>query len=235
MIGLVQVGTQSHADRFTYAAQIGIFAAVVWLIADLWDGRPRRMLGYASAVVGAGLMVMCLQQVEYWTNGITLFEHAVAVEDRNPFAYANAGLARAQAGDYQSAVSHFKKSLGFAPKNPKVLNQLAFALIQLDRNADAVEAARQAVALAPGFTMARFNLATACERAGDESQAITEYRNLVQAEPTMVQAHFRLGILLAKSGEINAAMQSLKEAARLRSDDATIADAVRKYSGGAVQ
>jgi tetratricopeptide (TPR) repeat protein len=235
MIGLVQVGTQARADRFTYAAQIGIFVAAVWLIADLWGARSRRFPTYISAVVGAGLMILTLRQVEYWTNGVTLFEHTIAVAHRNPLAHANAGLARAQLGDYESAVSHYKTSLGFAPTNPKLWNQLALTLIQLNRNAEAAEAARQAVAQAPGFTAARFNLATACERSGDDSNAIVEYRELAQREPAMVIAHLRLGMLLAKRGEIEAATQSVKEAARLRPNDATIADALRKLADSAAK
>src|SRR4029434_8952400 len=128
MIGLIQVGTQGHADRFVYAAEIGLFAAVIWLIADLWGSRAQRLLVYTSVIVGAGLLMMTLRQVEYWTNGVTLFEHTISLVKRNPLAYANAGVARAQLGDYQSAVSHYQMSLSFAPKNPQVLNHLGVAL-----------------------------------------------------------------------------------------------------------
>lgn len=230
MIGFVQVGTQGRADRFTYAAQIGMWTATAWLIADLWIERPRRVLGYAAVIVGAALMILTLRQVEYWTNGATLFEHSVAVVDRNPHAYANAGLARAQIGDYSTAVSHYQNSLGFARKNPELWNQLSAALLHLGRNAEAAEAAREALSQDPVLTAARINLAVACERTGDDSQAVAQYRELVRAHPTMASAHYRLALLLSKQGQKEAAAESIKEAARLSPNDDRIAEALRNIT-----
>jgi Flp pilus assembly protein TadD len=234
MIGLVQVGSQARADRFTYAAQLGVFWAAIWLIADLWGERPRRWLAYAATVTGIGMMMMTLRQVEFWTNGVTLFEHTISVSDRNSLAYAHAGFGRAQLGDYSNAVSHYRMSLHFAPKFPKVWNLLTVALLQLNRNAEAADAAQQALALEPKNNVARLNLATALERTGDDSQAISEYLRLVEADPTMAHALFRLGLLQAKQGETGAAIKSLEQAARLRPDDATIAEALRKVSAGSI-
>lgn len=231
MIGLVQVGTQARADRFTYTAQIGIFVALVWLIADLWGTRARRVIVYAASIVTAALTILALRQVEYWTNGATLFEHTVAVVDRNPHAYANAGLSRAQLGEYPTAVSHFKKSLGFARKNPKLWNQLALALLHLNRNTEAANAAREALAQDPKLTTARYNLAIACERIGDDTQAIAQYRELVRSNPAMIPAHYRLGVLLTNQGAVERAAESLKEAARLSPNDEKIAEALRKVTG----
>jgi tetratricopeptide (TPR) repeat protein len=229
MIGVVQVGPQAHADRFTYAAQLGIFAAVVWLISDLWGKRPRRLLAYAAAIVGAALMMATLRQVEHWTNGATLFEHTIAVTERNPRAYAGAGFARAQLGDYPAAASHYVKALEIV-EDAETWNNLASALIHLDRNSEAVTAARRALAMEPEFNEARFNLASACERAGDEAQAIAEFRKVVEAEPGTVLAQYRLGMLLAKRGDIEAATQAFTEAARLRPNDSKIIEALRNIA-----
>jgi cytochrome c-type biogenesis protein CcmH/NrfG len=231
-IGLVQVGSQARADRFTYAAQIGIYWAAIWLIADLWGERPRRWLAYAAAITCAALLMTTLRQVEYWTNGITLFEHTISVSDRNALAYAHAGFARAQLGDYSRAVSHYRMSLQLVPKFPKVWNLLTLALLQLNSNAEAADAAQQALALEPKNNVAHLNLATALERTGNDSQAISEYLRVVAADPTMAHALHRLGLLQARQGDIDAAIKSLKQAVRLRPDDAMISEALRQVSAG---
>lgn len=235
MIGFVQVGPQSHADRFTYVAQLGIFVAGVWLIADLWGDRPRRWLVYSAMVVGVGLTLATLQQVEHWTNGVTLFERAVAVTTGNHRAYHHAAVARAQVGDFPAAINHFKQSLRIYPYRAETWNYLSAALIDVGHNADAEFAARKAIALQPDYPEARLNLASACEAIGHDSEAIAEYRRILEGQPDTVAAHYRLGLLLAKQGEIDAARQSLMEAARLVPEDATVAQALREFSATAVQ
>jgi tetratricopeptide (TPR) repeat protein len=229
MIGLVQVGPQSHADRFTYAAQLGIFAGVVWLIADLWGQRPRRVLAYAAAVAGAGLMITTLRQVEHWTNGVTLFEHAIAVTNNNARAYSAAGFARARLGDHSAAVAHYENALRIT-EDSETWNNLASAFIHLGRNAEAAAAAQRALTLEPDFTEARFNLGSARERNGDDALAIAEFRKVVQEEPGMALAQYRLGTLLAKRGEVDEAKKAFTEAARLRPDDSKIAEALRSIA-----
>jgi tetratricopeptide (TPR) repeat protein len=164
MIGLVQVGSQARADRFTYAAQIGVFVATIWLIADLWGARSRRWPSYVAAIVGSGFMLTTLRQVEYWTNGATLFERAIAVNDHNPVAHAQAGFARAQLGDHETAVAHYQNSLRLAPKFAKVWNHLAVSLLQLNRNDEAARAAQRALELDPQSAAARRSLSSARER-----------------------------------------------------------------------
>jgi Tfp pilus assembly protein PilF len=235
MIGLVQVGPQSHADRFVYAAQIGIFVGVVWWIADVWGERPRRWLAYTAVIVGAALVMTTLRQVEYWTNGATLFEHAIAVTDESPRLYGSAGFARAQLGDYPAAIAHYQNALRINARNAEDWNNLASALIHIDRNADALIAARNAVSLQPDFNEARFNLASAYELTGDDAQAVAEFRKVVQFEPTLVMAQYRLGVLSAKRGEVEAARQALEAAARLRPDDPRIHEALRGLSDNRAQ
>lgn len=235
MLGLVQVGIQAHADRFTYVAQLGIFVPVIWLIADLWGNRPRRFLVYAGCIAGVGLMLATLRQVEHWTSSVILFEHAIAVTENNLRAYHNAGVARSQIGDYPAAIAHYTKSLEMGSTNEETWSNLSAALIHVKRFAAAVAAARQALMLDPNFTEARFNLASACAASGDEAGAIAEYRRLAQEDPVEVSARYHLGILLTKRGEIDAAREPLQEAVRLRPGDPKIAEALRKVAKEPVQ
>lgn len=228
MIGLVQVGTQSHADRFTYAAQLGIFIAVIWLIADLCQNRPRRLLVYMASIVGIGFSLVTLMQVEHWTNGATLFEHTAAVTKNNYRAYHVAGLARSALGDYAAAINHHKKSLLIEPRRSETWCNLSAAFLNVGRHADAAFSAKKALELEPDFKEARFNLASAFELSGDTSGAIAEFRKVVQADPTMARAQYQLGTLLAKQGDNDGARQALAEAKRLLPNDQKVTEALSK-------
>lgn len=221
-VGFVQVGPQSHADRFTYVAQLGIFTALSWLVADLWRNRPRRILGYAAAIVGTVLAMTTLKQVEYWTNSATLFEHAIAVSDSDPQLYGSAGFARAQLGDYPAAIGHYLNALRLNAGNAEDWNNLASAFIHTHRYADAQFAARTAVSLDPGSSEARFNLASSYELAGNDQQAINEFRQVIEADPMMSIAEYRLGKLLAKHGQVGDARIMLESTARMPPEDSRL-------------
>jgi protein O-mannosyl-transferase len=232
MIGLVQVGSQAHADRFTYTAQIGIFVAVIWLIADLWGERPRRYLTYASSVAGIGLMIMTLRQVQYWTHGATLFERAIAVEPASPMGYAQAGFAWLQLGECKTAVSRLQTAVQRRPDFVTAWKHLAVALLELGRNAEAAKAAQEALKLEPKSAAARLSLSSAYDRMGQIPEAIEQYRKLLEVDPNEVEGHVRLGMLLAEQGNTDAAKEALANAVRLRPNDPWIAKAHELVSAG---
>jgi tetratricopeptide (TPR) repeat protein len=228
-IGLVQVGSQARADRFTYAAQLGVFLGVVWLIADGWGKRPQRWLAYAATVTGIGMMMTTLRQVEYWTNGATLFEHTVSVSDRNPLAFAHAGFGRAQLGDYSTAVSHYRMSLHFAPNFPKAWNLLTAALLKLNQYGRRPR---------PRDDPWRWNRTTmpsalAWPLRAKEPAMILRLSRIPQTcagGPGPGSCPVSPGTAAGKTGEFDAAIKSLQQAAQLRPDDAQIAEALRKVS-----
>lgn len=124
-IGLVQVGCQARADRFTYLAQIGIFVALVWS-ADRWI-RPQ-WRGPAAAAVLAALAFLTMQQVQVWRDGPTLFAHALEVTGPHPQILDLAANAHARRGETEVAIRYWRRSLALMPENPGTASELRAAL-----------------------------------------------------------------------------------------------------------
>src|SRR5262249_10207039 len=111
VIGLVQVGRQAMADRYTYLPSIGLYLAAVWGVAELAVGRAQKVVAAAAAGVLALALLLTWGQVHYWTNDITLWEHALeATGPDNAFAHISLGEALAERGDTEQAMQHFKEA-----------------------------------------------------------------------------------------------------------------------------
>ena len=228
VLGLVQVGSQARADRFTYLPQLGIFCAAVWLVRELWPVAQRQFLTAAACVTLAACALLTARQVAWWTDTVTLFEHAAAVTKNNSCAHTNAGLARAKLGDYGAAVAHFQASLRITPDQPAIWNQFGAALTHLDKQADANQCFRNALQLDATDTTARYNLAVGLEKTGATAEAVAQFDELLRAMPDFARAHFHLALALQTAGRTDDARTHLRAAARLVPADAEIAAALRR-------
>ncbi|MCE5341468.1 MAG: tetratricopeptide repeat protein [Planctomycetaceae bacterium] len=127
VIGLFQVGMQSHADRYTYIPYIGLFIAITWLVCDVPAKINSRKLFYG---VFAGLLLFSLGiktyiQNMFWQNNYTLYSHAIDVVDKNWWAYGFLGVAMGKQGEYDVAEDMLKKSLEISPDNASMYYELA--------------------------------------------------------------------------------------------------------------
>jgi tetratricopeptide (TPR) repeat protein len=117
MIGLVQLGYQARADRYTYLPLIGIFVAAAWTLDDLVRRRPRLRPLVAAACAAA--LVACAglswRQIGFWRSSVTLFERAVAVTPPNAYAQGLLGVALGETGDHEAAATHFRAALEIWP------------------------------------------------------------------------------------------------------------------------
>jgi tetratricopeptide (TPR) repeat protein len=163
VLGLVQVGGQAHADRYTYLPQIGIYVAVTWLAADLaakWQVR-RIALGGLMAVILAVLMVCSWKQTAYWKNSETLWKHALACTTGNILAYVNLGHELFEERRLDEAISLYQEGLETQPNNRQFHNNLANALREKGRLDEAIVHYERAVQIQPGSAEGQFNLGKA--------------------------------------------------------------------------
>ena len=119
VIGLVQVGNQSMADRYTYLPMIGLFIAIAWIVPDLlarWRFR-RIALPVLAACVIAALMTVSLFQLRFWQNSFTLFAHALAVTKNNAVIESNMGASLAEQGKFREAITHYQEALRIKPND----------------------------------------------------------------------------------------------------------------------
>ncbi len=242
VLGLVQVGSQARADRFTYLPQIGIFCAFTWLVKDLWPASQRRALAVCASLALAACALLTAQNVAPWMDSVSLFEHAAAVTQNNACAHTNAGLARARLGDeafrrldhagklreYTAAIAHYQASLRITPDQPAIWNQLGAALTRIGRQSDANEAFRTVLQLDFKDITARYNLATGLAKTGATDDAIAQFEQVIGFMPDFARAHYHLALALQVKGRTADALQHLREAARLVPEDAEIKAALRQ-------
>ncbi len=185
VIGLVQVGRQGMADRYTYLPSVGLFIIAAWGAADLsakW--RYRKVVLSASALVVLGALLVCTRmQVRHWRNSFTLCERALAVTENNAVMHYSMGNAFRSADKLDEAITQYQHALRIEPNHSRTHGNLANALLLQGRLKEATEHYRQAVQLDPNYLNARYNLGLALSKQGNFTEAIKHYRHVLALEP----------------------------------------------------
>jgi Flp pilus assembly protein TadD len=220
VIGFIQVGSQSMADRYTYVPAIGLFIVVAWAIPDMISSLKQRNLlcGIAAAVVLAGCAIVAHQQTTYWQSSITLWTHTVEVTKENYQAHNFLGEAYTGVGKRQEAAAHFVEALRINPDFPYAHNGLGNLLDTQGKSAEAMEHYSAAVRLKSDFPEAQNNLANALLNQGKTSEAIVHYTEAVRLSPDMPEPHNNFGNALSQQGKVDEAIHEYLESVRLRPD-----------------
>ncbi len=217
VIGLVQVGSQAMADRYTYLSLIGLFIMIAWgvpsIVAD-WR-HEKTVVAIASAILLLGCMVGTWLQVGHWKNSITLFQHTVRVTSDNHFAHNNLGVALAREGRLAEATYHYSQALRIQPDRAEVHNNLGNALAAQGSVDRAVDHYYQALAIDSNNARAYNNLGNLLANQGKKEEAINHYNEALRLEPDYVGAHYNLGTALAEQGRTEQAIKHVTEALRL--------------------
>lgn len=232
VIGLVQIGSQARADRFTYVPQVGIFLAVTWLVKERWP-KNACALRFVAGPVLLACALLTAGQVSYWLDGATLFEHAIAVTKNNACAYANAGMHRARQGDWVKAIAHFQATLRLNPDQAMIWREFGATLLRIDKPKDATEAFRMALKYDPADFGARYKLAVTLAHTGATDEAIEQFEFILRDLPKSAGSHYYLARALEGKGRHDAAVTHLREAARLAPDQSAIATALKQVEAGA--
>lgn len=210
VIGLVQVGKQAMADRYTYIPLIGLFVAVGWGLAEaVKTGRAAvRALLPAAAVVVVGLCAFQTSvQLAHWRDEVTLFSHALRVTQDNWMAHH--GLARAldQRGQTDKAIEHYRLSIDIDPTNADVHNGLGTALLKKDLVEAAIREFETAVRLDPENAAARLQYGVALDRNNNLPGAARELLRAVELASDNPLAHKNLAGVLARQGKYSEAVK----------------------------
>jgi len=222
VVGLVQVGSQAMADRFTYLPLIGVFIGVVFGLGDLAKKlrlEPMVMASVAGVVL-AGCLFATARQLRFWRDSETLFEHTLAVTKDNPIAQSNLGTALSEAGQPQEAAEHFGEALRLNPGYAPAHYNLGVALTQTGHLQEAMEHFREALRLNPDYARAHYNLGVALTQTGHLQEAMEHFREALRLNPDYAPAHYNLGHALLQTGQPQEAIEHFQEALRLKLDDA---------------
>jgi tetratricopeptide (TPR) repeat protein len=224
VIGLVQVGIQAIADRYTYIPSIGFFVALSWglcAIAQHWQVNVR-LISLVPCVAVIACLPVTWRQIGYWRDSETLFQRAIKLTGNNPIARHNLGTALLREGRLGEAIVHFREVVRLKPTSAPAHYYLGTALSRNGQTVEAIQAYREALRIKVDYAEAHNNLGTALARSGQDSEAIYEYREALKLAPDFAAAHNNLGTALLRSDEYEKAALSFREAIRLQSnyDDA---------------
>jgi Flp pilus assembly protein TadD len=220
VVGVVQVGSQSMADRYTYLPLIGVFIIFAWG-ADAWCANwrvPRPLVIFVAAIILAACAARTRDQLGYWQNGGTLFRHALAVTENNTVACNNFGAWLVDQGQTDEAMDFFQKSLRMNPDNAATLYNLGEIQARLG-NLDAAENYyRHALQIDPDYADALYNLGNALTRLGRVDEAIANYRHALQVDPDRADVLDNLGFALAAGKQFAEAVTNFEAALKLDPD-----------------
>jgi Flp pilus assembly protein TadD len=216
VIGLVQVGVQSMADRYTYLPLVGPIIAVVWLLRGLAVGPRGRMLLRVLALTAlAACSALSWRQVGYWRDDVTLYTHALRVTERNYLAHNSLGKALLAGGDLDGAQAHFEQARRIQPEFADVHNSFGVLAIQKGRLEEAVDHFARAIELSPDFARFESNLGGVLARLGRLDRAEHHLERAVRLAPDLVDAHANLGMLLGERGRLARSVEHLRRAVQL--------------------
>jgi Flp pilus assembly protein TadD len=232
VIGLVQVGEQAHADRYTYLPQIGLFIMVAWTVGDLFlesAPRARRVLvGVAAILSIVSLGARAFGQTSYWKNSETLWNHTLAVTGENDVAHNNLGFLFLRRGELDKAISEFQAALDIRSKNTETHYSLGAALIQnnlgnaLARKQlwdQAIDHLKEAIRLRPDYADAYFNLGSVFFRQGRTDQAIAQWQKTLAIRPRDAEAHRNVASALRKQGNVKGAIAEYEQVLNITAED----------------
>jgi protein O-mannosyl-transferase len=218
VIGLVQVGSQAMADRYTYLPSIGFFMLVVWGAAEVIGTSPARRLmgGIAAVAILAACALLTRNQAVCWRNTLTLFQHALAVTSGNVVAHNSLGFYYASRKQPEEAERAFRAALAIQTNSAYSWQGLAMALIDQQKHTEAIAACQAALEADPRMASAQSTLGLALMKLGRTNDAIARYSEALRLQPEHAEAHYNLANALAAQGQIEAAREHYE--ASLRSD-----------------
>ena len=227
VIGIVQSGLQSMADRYTYTTQIGLYVMIAWGMTDLVGTVriARVIVTVAGVAVIIALTIVTSVQAAYWKDSITLFDHAAHAIQNNNIAYRILGNNYAKKGDVTAAIAALTEALKIQPDDAIAHVDLGVALVEQKRYYDAMYHYRQAIGIRPGFANAYYNLGVVLAYENRFAEALDNYAQALRFDPAQKGAHASTGAVLARLGRLDEAVAELR--AELRIDPGN--EAVRNF------
>ena len=218
VIGLVQVGEQSIADRYSYLPSIGLFIAAAWVAQELC--RRWRVLGAVAGSIGAVTALACFvatrHQIAHWSDGETLFRRVLTRTTDHYLPHLSLGIALIEKRRYEEAITALERARELNPKAVLIHLDLGYALMAVERTSEAVEACREATRVEPKMAMAWGNLGGYQMQAGDTAGAVESFQQAVTLGPKNADMLYQLGIALRSERRLDEADRAHRRALELK-------------------
>jgi protein O-mannosyl-transferase len=228
MIGIIQVGSQVRADRYTYLPQIGLYLLVACSAMELFHHwrRTRKVLAVGALLIIIALITRSYLQTSYWHDTETLWRHAIATTSNNYIAHNNLAQTLSQSGRFAEAIAECQKALQARPDFAAAHNNLGFALVQNQQSGngspsqdgavdEAIAHYRTALQIKPDFQSARANLGDALLQKGQIDEAIAQFQMALEMQPNDAEAEISLGNAFLQKREVNEAIAHYQNAVEI--------------------
>jgi tetratricopeptide (TPR) repeat protein len=195
VIGLVQVGMQAMADRYTYIPLIGVFVAMVWAITDLVETRKlsRKLSAIFAALILCALMSSTWFQLQHWQNTLTLFHHALTATENNYAAHFIIARAEGERGNMDKALFHYNKAVEINPAYVAMMhNRIGYYLAEEEQPEEAISQFKEALKVRPDYANAHNNLGVMLARKGQMEEAIARFSEALKILPAYTEARKNL-------------------------------------------
>jgi protein O-mannosyl-transferase len=217
VIGLIQVGAQARADRYTYVPLIGIFIIIAWGVPEILGclHNARIPLAIAAGIIICVLSIAARVQAGYWVNGVVLWEHALKLYPGSYFIHSYLGYELKERGEIDRSIQYYNESLRLNPNYAIAHNNLGLALLKKGQFYEALEHFILAVRIKPNLAAAQSNLGSRLAELGKNDEAASHFTMALKLDPDSDHMHFNLGVVLTKQGKCDEAIAHFSEALHL--------------------
>jgi tetratricopeptide (TPR) repeat protein len=220
VIGLVQVGVQGYADRYTYIPLIGLFIMIAWQVPEMAQSWKHKTIALSVSAAGILSMLWILTsfQIRHWENSITLFEHALKSTSENFVAHNNLGVSLAEKGNYNEAIVHYRDAIRIFPGFADPYYNLGFISNKQGNFHEAIFHYQNAIAYNPNSAQSYYSLGNCYFELKQIDNAIIYFAKALKIRPDYVEAMNNLGISLALVGKSDESFALFKKAIRINPD-----------------
>jgi protein O-mannosyl-transferase len=202
VIGVVQVGGQAMADRYTYIPLIGLFIIAAWGIPALFENwRYRKEALFALWVLTLPcLFVVTWTQLGFWRNSIALCDHALKVTNNNDTIHTCRGATYAKLGNYKQAIEDYDRAIQINPEYALAYLNRGVAYSQIGNPRQAISDYDRAIQINPEYAFAYLNRGVSYSQIGNQKQAISDYNRAIEINPEDADEYYNRGIAYVKLG-----------------------------------
>lgn len=220
VIGIIQVGGQAMADRYTYIPLTGLFIMIAWGMYDLAKNLDKKklLLPLAATLALAAMAVLSWMQIGYWKNSLALFEHTLRVTKNNFVISNNMGVTLIEQGKAEEGEAYLRESLRIKPDYAPSHYGLGSVLMQKGRMTEAEKHLREALRVKPDYAHAQAKLGALLSARGMNGEAERHLREALRIKPDFPEAFNNLGIALKNQGKLQESVSMYKEAIRANRD-----------------
>ena len=222
VIGLIQIGSQAMADRYTYLPSIGIAIMLSWGVPYLFKHeKERRAIILPVALIALAILAfLTWRQCGFWKNSETLFSHALQVTNNNYLAHNNLAFYLNKKGNLKEAIDHCNEAIRIKPVYTEAYNNRGFAYTKLGQYHLAINDLSKTIRMKPDYPNAYNNRGTCFDKTGQYQRAIDDYNEAIRLKPNYAEAYYNRGNMYAnaKPDQCELAIMDYNEAIRLKPD-----------------